>query len=737
MARMRGVVERITYRNEENFYTVARFQKEGERGLVTVVGNFPSISVGEHLVLTGEWVVHREYGMQFKVESHEVTLPATLEGIEKYLGSGLIKGIGPVTAKRLVEHFGLETLTVIDTQPQRLTEVDGIGEKKAATIAAAFQAQKDIQEIMVFLQSSGVTTGLALKIYRQYGKDSIRVVRENPYRLAAEVFGVGFRTADKIAMNFGLDPSSPERIGAGIEYVLGQAAGDGHVFLPRRELIKKASEMLELDESLLENTLQEGADSGRLVEETLPVLQVDGDGSPDTAVYLRPFYMAEKLAAERLRKLLASDGVQVPLQDWTRESILLCEKELGLELAAGQRQAVEQALRSPVVVITGGPGTGKTTIIKVILWILSKQGKRTLLAAPTGRAAKRMTESTGHEAKTIHRLLEFGLTETGNMSFRRNEEEPLDCDVLIIDEASMLDVILFHHLLKAVRPGTKLILVGDADQLPPVGAGRVLLDVIESEAVPVAKLTEVYRQAATSLIVSNAHRINHGELPLVNDPDGDFFWIDATPDQAAEVIRELCVERLPGYYELDPMEDLQVLTPTRRSQIGTETLNKVLQEALNPLQPGEAEFTYGSVTFRVGDKVMQLKNDYQKEVFNGDVGRVIYIDPENGELIVSYPVEDGERKVVYDRAELDELTLSYAISVHKSQGSEYPAIIMPVTFVAPTLRTRNLLYTAITRAKRLVVLVGQKRALQAFIASKDESIRYSGLAFRLVNLPQY
>lgn len=734
MTKIRGVVERITYRNEENFYTVARFQPEGERGLVTIVGNFPFINVGEHLLLTGEWVVHPEYGRQFKVASHEVAAPVTLEGIEKYLGSGLIKGIGPATAKRLVQHFGLDTLHVIDTQPHRLLEVEGIGEKKAAIIAAAFQAQKDIQEIMVFLQSSGISTGLALKIYKQYGKDSIRIVKENPYRLASEVFGIGFKTADRIAGQLGLDAKSPARIAAGIAYVLGQAAGEGHVFLPRSELVKRASEYLELEPTLVENVLQAELDKGQLAEDSLPVLDEQVPEIKDTAIYLRSFYLAEKRAAERLQQLLVSHHIQIPLQDWTRESIQQCEKELGIKLAPGQRKAVEQALCSSVVVITGGPGTGKTTIIKVILSILSQQGKKTFLAAPTGRAAKRMTESTGHEAKTIHRLLEFGLTETGQMAFRRNEDEPLECDALIIDEVSMLDIILFNHLLKAVKPGTQLILVGDVDQLPPVGAGKVLLDIIESGVVPVARLTEVYRQAATSLIVSNAHRINRGEFPVLNNPDGDFFWIDATPDKIPDLIRKLCGERLPGYYHLDPMEDIQVLTPTRRSQIGTEALNQVLQEELNPLRSGEVELKYGGTAFRVGDKVMQLKNDYQKEVFNGDVGRVTYIDVENGELVVSYPVEDGERQVVYERSELDELTLSYAISVHKSQGSEYPAVVMPVTFVAPTLRTRNLLYTAITRAKRLVVLVGQKRALRAFIASRDEAIRYSGLSHRLASL---
>ncbi len=723
MTQIRGVVERITYRNDENLYTVARLQEDKKPTLTTIVGSFPSINVGENLILTGQWITHKEYGVQFQVDEARLAAPATVEGIEKYLGSGLIKGIGPVTAKRLVSQFGLDTLKVIDTHPERLVDVEGIGAKKAAAIAEAFQAQKDIHEIMAFLQSCGVTSGIAVKVYKQYGSEAISVVKTEPYRLAAEVYGIGFKTADQIARNLGLEEAAPARLAAGLRYTLGEGAGEGHVFLPRSELIRRAAECLQVSEAVVEPALESEVACEQVVE--------DGE-----AIYLRPFYMAEKMAAVRLVSLLKYPAEQpLLLQGGAGQWIRRCETETGLTLATGQRQAVEAALTGQVTVITGGPGTGKTTIVKVLLRVLEQQGYRYLLAAPTGRAAKRLSEATAQPAKTIHRLLEFGPAPGGTMGFQRNEEQPLDTDVLIVDEASMIDLLLFNNLLKALRPGTKLILVGDVDQLPPVGAGQVLKDLISSRAVVIARLTEVYRQAAASLIVTNAHRINKGDWPALNAQDGDFFWIEAADNEAvAQTIRDLVIERLPNYYGFNPKEEIQVLTPTRRSVIGTGWLNQVLQESINPMRPGQPQLQYAGSSFRVGDKVMQLKNEYEKGVFNGDVGTVVDLSEEEGEMVVAFADGDGERAVVYDRAELDQLALSYAISVHKSQGSEYEAVVMPITYVAPALRTRNLLYTAVTRAKRLVVLVGSQRALRSFIANQDESHRCSGLAQRIKDI---
>ena len=728
MTEIRGMVERITYRDEATLYTVARFREEGKPGVTTVVGNFPAISVGEHLVLTGEWINHREYGRQFQVSQAQPMVPVSIAGIEKYLGSGLIKGIGPVTAQKLVAHFGVDTLEIIDQAPERLMEVEGIGKKKAQAIATAWQAQRDIHAIMAFLQGCGVKPSIAVKVYQRYGPDAIRIVKADPYRLASEVFGIGFKTADEIAASQGLVPTAPARLAAGLKYALTQSAGEGHTFLPRQELLQRAAAVLNVPEDSLDPVLDEQIQGGQLIQESLADAKEQME-----CVYLPAFCGAERMAAQRVVKLLRDvREQQLPLIGDLRQQIQEVEAQTGLTLAPGQRRAVEAALLGQVVVITGGPGTGKTTIVKVLLQMLEHQGQRCLLAAPTGRAAKRLSEATSRPAKTIHRLLEFGVSEGGTMGFQKNESDPLAADAVIVDEASMLDIILFNHLLKALQPGTKLVLVGDVDQLPPVGAGQVLKDLINSNSVVVARLTEVYRQAATSLIVTNAHRINQGEYPRLNQFDGDFFWIDAEDgERAADTIAELVTTRLPNYYGLDPMEDIQVLTPTRRSVIGTEALNQRLQGVINPLGPGQAQLQYGETSFRIKDKVMQLRNEYEKGVFNGDVGTVIALSEEEGELTVAFPDGDDLREVVYDRAELDQLSLSYAISVHKSQGSEYPAVVMPITFVAPTLRTRNLLYTAVTRAKGLVVLVGSQRALRSFIGNVDESRRYSGLDLRI------
>ena len=558
MTEIRGMVERITYRDEATLYTVARFREEGKPGVTTVVGNFPAISVGEHLVLTGEWINHREYGRQFQVSQAQPMVPVSIAGIEKYLGSGLIKGIGPVTAQKLVAHFGVDTLEIIDQAPERLMEVEGIGKKKAQAIATAWQAQRDIHAIMAFLQGCGVKPSIAVKVYQRYGPDAIRIVKADPYRLASEVFGIGFKTADEIAASQGLAPTAPARLAAGLKYALTQSAGEGHTFLPRQELLQRAAAVLNVPEDSLDPVLDEQIQGGQLIQESLADAKEQME-----CVYLPAFCGAERMAAQRVVKLLRDvREQQLPLIGDLRQQIQEVEAQTGLTLAPGQRRAVEAALLGQVVVITGGPGTGKTTIVKVLLQMLEHQGQRCLLAAPTGRAAKRLSEATSRPAKTIHRLLEFGVSEGGTMGFQKNESDPLAADAVIVDEASMLDIILFNHLLKALQPGTKLVLVGDVDQLPPVGAGQVLKDLINSNSVVVARLTEVYRQAATSLIVTNAHRINQGEYPRLNQFDGDFFWIDAEDgERAADTIAELVTTRLPNYYGLDPMEDIQVLTP--------------------------------------------------------------------------------------------------------------------------------------------------------------------------------
>ncbi len=731
MLSIQGTVERITYRNEDSLYTVARVNCEGRgptgqgRQTVTVVGAFPFITVGETLLMKGEWTSHPEYGRQFKVESYESIVPATVRGIEKYLGSGLIKGIGPVTAKRLVTRFGAKTLDVIEHEPGRLTEVEGIGEKKADAITRAFCDQKEIRRVMVFLAGHGVTPGLAIKIFRHYGDASIQAVRENPYRLADDIHGVGFKTADKIAAELGIEPVSMERVTAGIVYVLNELASDGHVYYPEDALIKEAAGILQVEETLVKDAMPVLEERGAIVRDMI---------QGETAVYLAYLYRAEANVAKGFCALATSKPRTVSGN--IRNLMGEMERRDGISLNNEQREAVEKAAESSVLVLTGGPGTGKTTTVRTMLRVFEAEGFRVSLAAPTGRAAKRLAETTGREAKTIHRLLGVNFTQ-GYMAFERNEGSPIDADVIILDETSMIDVLLMSHFLAAVRPGTRLVLVGDVDQLPSVGAGSLLKDVIASGVVEVVRLTEIFRQAQLSMIVTNAHRVNRGEMPvfnrnLVKGVDADFFFIrEEEPEKVTELVRDLVARRLPRYMKCNPIDDIQVMAPMRRTVTGVDNLNLLLRDALNPGGRGKREIRMGVFILREGDKVMQIRNNYDKMVFNGDIGRVVKADPEEQEVVVAFDESDGLRRVKYEQHELDELVLSYAISVHKSQGSEYPVVVMPVTTQHYVMLQRNLLYTAITRAKRMVVLVGTPKALAIAVKNDTQDMRHSGLHERL------
>lgn len=722
MEKLVGSVERITFRNEENFYSVVRLRCQGQRDLVTAVGTFPQLTIGETLQMQGEWILHPEYGRQFKVDSYLAKAPATLTGLEKYLGSGLVKGVGPVTAKRIVEHFGLETLQVLEQSPERLVEVPKLGSAKAAAIAEAFAEQGEIRDMMIFLQGYGVSPGLASRIYRHYGSGARQVIEENPYRLADEVFGIGFKTADKLAQALGLTTESQERLIAGIKYTLGQLADAGHTSYPLEEFLQEAATTLEVEVERLPAACA-------VLQQQKEIFLVDVEGQ--TVIYLAPFFYAERGVAQRLSQL-AQQPRQLELDLGLEQELAMLEQEQRLRLAPEQRQALQTALEHGVTVITGGPGTGKTTIVRSLLQLMGDRQRRVLLAAPTGRAAKRMTETTGTEAKTIHRLLEYTFVEGQGMAFGRNEDNPLEADVVILDEASMVDILLMYHFLKAVPLGCQLVLVGDIDQLPSVGPGNVLRDIIASQAIPTARLQTIFRQAGQSMIVVNAHRVNAGEFPYLNVKGKDFFFIEESePLKILEKVVGLCRQRLPSAYGYHPLEDIQVLTPMRRTPIGVDNLNIELQRSLNPASQQKTEIRQGFQHFRLGDKVMQIRNNYKKQVFNGDIGRIQAIDLEERELAVVYPEGRFERLVVYDFTELDELTLAYAISVHKSQGSEYPVIVLPISTQHYIMLQRNLLYTAITRARRQVVLVGTKKAIALAVKNNQVEERHTLLEWRL------
>jgi len=721
MVEIEGTVERISYHNPENGFTVIRLAVKKSEDLLTAVGYFPYLEVGEVLKIKGTWVMHKEYGRQLKVESYETMLPTTVREIENYLASGVIRGIGPVTAKKIVACFGERSLEVLGNSPEELLKIEGIGKKKLAMIIESYQSQKETREVMLFLQQYGIGVGVAVRVYKNYGEKSIEVLKQNPYRLADEVYGIGFKTADKIAMMMGMEPDSLERISSGLKYALYQAADEGHVFLPKDELLKKASDLLDTDKKdVLEQAL-------RTLEERDDIVIEE---SQDTEiVYLKAFYVSEKSIA---RKIFLIDSMVKKDLEITSEDIDAIEKTCNIKLARKQREALQKAASSGILIITGGPGTGKTTTIKGLIQFFKSHKLKIALAAPTGRAAKRMAEATGEEAKTIHRLLEYkAFGEEGRMTFSKNRDNPLSEDVIIVDEISMVDVILMHHLLSAVKPGARIILVGDKDQLPSVGPGSVLRDIIASERIPVVTLDEIFRQAKESMIVVNAHRINQGLYPYLNVRGKDFFFEQKiTPEEILDDILELTTIRLPKFGPFDPIEDIQVLTPMKRGLLGVDYLNEKLQSALNPPHSAKREWKFRAMVFREGDKVMQIKNNYDKEVFNGDLGRILSIDIE-GRVLVSFPGPSGDQEVVYQGQELEELTLAYALSIHKSQGSEFPVVVIPISTQHYVMLQRNLIYTAITRAKKLLVLVGTKQALNIAIRTNRAMKRYSLLSSRI------
>lgn len=733
MDEIQGIIGEVVFRNEQNGYTV--LELEDNKELHTLVGYFSFVNIGETIKAYGKWVQHPDYGKQFKVDTYTTVTPATLNGIEKYLASGLISGIGPHTAKKLVEKFGLDTLDIIQYYPDRLTEVEGIGQKKAAKIFEAFQEQKELRDIMVFLEQYGIGPTYAVRIYKTYGKDTISEIKENPYKLADDIFGIGFKMADKVALSMGVAKDSEYRIASGTRYVLGQYHGNGHSYVPQEELVRASAVILGVDEVQVRDTLVKLFIDNKIV--------VDNIGD-ERVVYAVPFFRAESGTARRLTQLLYYG---IPPLDMDIESdISAIEREEGIELAENQRKAVREAVSKGILVITGGPGTGKTTTIKTIITLFEKKGLKVLLAAPTGRAAKRMQEATGRDAKTIHRLLEYGYGESDEEAFfQKNEDSPLECDAIIIDEVSMIDILLMNNLLKAIAEGTRMILVGDVDQLPSVGPGNVLRDIIESGVIPVVRLDEIFRQAESSMIVVNAHKINKGEPPVISSKNSDFFFIrQEKQEDIVATILELCSKRLPKFTGLDFYEGIQVLSPMKKGICGVLNLNKELQKTLNPEDSRKNEKAYREIIFRVGDKVMQIKNNYQMKwqsitdfekegegVFNGDLGTIVKIDNEDQCIEVVF---DGERMVKYDFSMLDELEHAYALTVHKSQGSEFPVLVMPLTFGPPMLLTRNLLYTALTRAKSMVVMVGQEKYLMQMIRNNHITRRYSGLKGRLEKL---
>jgi exodeoxyribonuclease V alpha subunit len=699
-----GIVERVTYHNEENGFCVLRVKARGHRDLVTVVGHSAAIAAGEWITATGEWFNDRTHGLQFKARFLKSTPPTTAEGIEKYLSSGMIRGIGPVYAKKMVMAFGEQVFDIIEANPERLREVDGIGAVRAQRIVSAWAEQKAVREIMVFLHSHGVGTARAVRIYKTYGADAIQVMTENPYRLARDIRGIGFRTADAIAMKLGIEKTAMIRVRAGISYALTEAMDQGHCGLPVEELAPLAVELLDVPSELIQTALDLELAEGTVIADTV---------GETCCVFLAGLHRSEQAIAERLQTL-ASGKLPWAWID-PDKALPWIEQKTGLSLAPTQTEAIRLALMAKVLVITGGPGVGKTTIVNSILRILSAKGVNLLLCAPTGRAAKRMTEATGFEAKTIHRLLEVDPKGGG---FKRNAENPLDCELLVIDETSMVDVPLMHALLKALPDTSALLVVGDIDQLPSVGPGQVLADIIQSEAIPVVRLTEVFRQAAESRIITAAHRINRGQMPDLARPEGesDFYFVNAAdPEAAVPLIVDLVKNRIPKRFGFDPIRDVQVLCPMNRGGVGARSLNIELQAALNPATDQKVE-RFGW-TFAPGDKVMQIENDYEKEVYNGDVGYIDAVDLDTGELIASF---DG-RAVTYGFGELDTLVPAYAATIHKSQGSEYPAVVIPVMTQHYAMLQRNLIYTGITRGKKLVVIVGQAKAVA--IAVKNVSGR--------------
>ena len=781
METLQGILERIVYENPDTGYTVGRLSARDHSELITVVGNLASINPGESLLLQGEWVDNAKYGRQFQIEKYETILPANIVGLRKYLGSGLIKGIGPKMAALIVRKFGMDTMDVIEQEPDKLARVPGIGRKRVEMIKEAWEAQREIKNVMLFLQSHDVSTAHAAKIYKTYESDAIPIVTENPYRLADDIYGIGFVTADTIAQKLGIDKDAPQRVQAGIKYVLSQKADEGHVFQHRSELIEACQTMLEQEPEAIEQGIAALVEIEEIInpgftdfsdaDEQVSIDETQGDyeisnqqsgtsnqeeisdsrqstAANHSAIYLAPFYYAELGVANQFLRLLASQEQNInALPSDNAASLAQLENEMRIRFAPQQREAIHTAVTARALILTGGPGTGKTTTTVGMIRLFEAQGKRITLAAPTGRAAKRLSETTGGEAKTIHRLLEFSPQIN---AFKRNRQNPLDTDVVIIDETSMVDLVLMNRLMQAIRPGTTVILIGDTDQLPSVGAGNVLKELIDSQKIPVIQLTEIFRQAEESMIVTNAHRINKGDFPeLTGDADRNFFFMEEDdPEVIVELICSVISDRLPQHYNYHPMDDIQLLCPMRRGVLGTENLNKRLQEVLNPEYTAPAFHpleksrfgvrSYAQVShakdrsitaggFRIGDKVMQIRNNYDYDVFNGDIGRVVAIEHIDKKVYIQF----HDKQVAYDTADLGELVLAYATTIHKAQGSEYPAVIIPLHTQHYMMLQRNLLYTGITRAKERVVVVGTKQALGICIRNNQVMQRNSYLAERL------
>lgn len=735
---LEGTVEDVIFHNDDNGYAVFDF-KSDDGDEIICVGTVPQIRRGDMLKLTGGMVIHPTYGLQFKVAFYERVVPTTAVAIEKYLSSGILKGIGPKTAKKIVDKFGAATFYVIEEKFDRLVEIKGITYDKALAVHNSFCSQRDIRKVMLYLQEFGVTPAFAMKVYKKYGYRTIDIIKENPYRMAEDIAGIGFKIADRIAYSMGIPTDSPNRVKSGIKYILSESLLDGNVFMPKDSLIRQAGEILSVDEEMVDNCLRELQIEHKVFNENI-------DGTD--AVYLMTMYYTEISAAKKLLELsFFHDDADLRKID---DKIDAVEDLSGICLAKQQRTAVIEAMREGVLVITGGPGTGKTTIIHTIIQIFKSSGMEVVLAAPTGRAAKRMTETTGIEAKTIHRMLgvAYADDDNGRQKFDKNETEPIEADVIIIDEVSMVDMQLFNNLLKAIEPGTRLILVGDANQLPSVAAGNVLKDIIKSEKIKVVRLTEIFRQARESAIITNAHKINSGEEPVMNGKNTDFFFVNAqyAPKVPGKIV-ELITKRLPKFTGVDSFSDMQVLTPMRKGDIGAAGLNKTLQKALNPPSDGKKEYETSSCTFREGDKVMQIKNNYNISwkienrlgkviddgtgIYNGDMGIIKSINKQAETITVLF---DDMRQAVYEFTALDELELAYAVTIHKSQGSEYPVVIIPIHSGPPMLMSRNLLYTAVTRAKKFVIIVGLKSSVNRMVANDREVSRYSGFAYRLETL---
>jgi len=732
LEQIEGIVEQIIYCNEDNGYTVCDIR--AGRRIITLVGYIPGLGIGETIFVSGTWVVHQDYGKQLKVESYERRLPKTTDVIFKYLASGVIPGIGEATAKKIVDMFGDETIHVLQFEPLKLSEIKGISTGKALRIGQAFMQQEQIRQVVMFLQSYGISANYAVKVWKKFGEQSIEEIKRNPYRLTDDDINIGFRIADRVAISMGIDTCSKFRIQSGIHYALSAAVQKGHVYLPVNILVPYTARLLDVNDEAVAEVLD-----GMIFEQSIYIER----SNPDK-VYLSAFYKAEQYICRKIH-LICSTEPEKKIYNLD-EALKEVESEQHVKYAEKQLEAIRCSASESILVVTGGPGTGKTTLIKGIISLFQKQGMKVVLAAPTGRAAKRMTEASGTEAKTIHRLLEIGYIDDDDSgrNFRKNEQDPIEADVVIIDEASMVDVLLMHALLKAVVPGTRLVFVGDVDQLPSVGPGRVLSDMIDSGILNVIRLDQIFRQAEESSIVTNAHMINKGKYPVINTPNEDFFFINKNhPQDAAEAILELCTSRIPEKFGLDPMRDIQVLSPMKKGPAGIFHLNAALQNRLNPPRPGLLEKRYGDVIFRENDRVMHIKNNYslswrnngEKEsiiagegVFNGDMGIIQKINADDGFLTVSY--DDG-KVVEYDFDMLDQLELAYAITVHKSQGSEFPAAVIALSGVPPMLACRNLLYTAITRARRLVILVGDINILKSMVDNNSEKERFTGLEEKL------